>query len=108
MSQRKPRYRVGQGKATVEELTSRIERALKLLDSETADAIIEKPGEEYAALVQGMEALNTMEWMVMKQSGLRETPRSLRQKAKGMTMALTMVHYAYALGVRRGRESNES
>ena len=99
---KKRRINLGQGKATVEELSAKIQRALQLLDSETADAIIEEPGEEYEALIQGMEALNTMEWMVMKQSGLKETPRSLKHKAQSMTMALTMVHYAYALGKRHG------
>jgi len=97
----------GGDKVSIQELSRRAQEALKLLDQEEADAIIGTPGAEYQALVQGTHAVLTMNWAVMKTHGLREHAGSLRHGAQTMTMILQLMHYAYALGVRRGRTHRE-
>jgi len=85
----------------------KVEKVLALLDSETADEIIGEESEEYETLIQGTRAVSLMTWLVMKQHGLRETGKSLRSHANGMAMNLTLVHYAFALGLQQGRQEQE-
>ena len=81
------------------------EQALDLLDSETADGIIGSlPPDEYGVLIRGVRAAYTMLWMMAKGNGMRQTKATLKMGAQALTILLTIVHYAYALGVRRGRE----
>jgi len=90
----------------LEENRRKVDLALKLLDSETADAIIGSPQpEEYGTLIRGVEGVYLMMWMMAKGNGLRTTKATLKMGAQAVTMLLTIVHYAYALGLKRGRES---
>lgn len=91
------------GKITVAELSEQAQAALRLLDQETADGIIGEKTAEYDTLIQGASAVMAMAWAVNKTHGLRQTPASLKAGAQTLSMVLTLVHYAYALGVRRGR-----
>lgn len=91
------------GKATITELSEQAQAALKLLDRETADGIIGTRTGEYDTLIQGANAVMAMAWAVNKTHGLRQTPASLRAGAQTLGMMLALVHYAYALGMRRGR-----
>ena len=85
---------------------AQVERTLKLCDSEMADALIGSPQpDEYGTLVRGTRAAYTMLWMLARSNGMRETQATLKMGAQAMTILLTIVHYAYALGIRRGRES---
>ena len=82
-----------------------VEQALHLLDSETADQIIGQPQpEEYGVLIRGMQAALNMLWMMVKGNGLRQTRAVLKMAAQAQAIMLTIVHYAYALGLKRGRE----
>jgi len=97
--------RLAFGETSLADLTHMVQTALGLLDSETADQIIGEQTDEYRKLIQGANALVAIDWAVKKaQYGLRETSRSLSDGAKTLAMVLTLVHYAYALGMRRGRE----
>ncbi len=93
-----------QGKAMTDALTQEVEEALGLLDAESADAIIDTSTPDYETLIRGAKAVLTLQWMLMKQHGVRESPASLKGQAQAMTMVLTMVHYAYALGIQWGRD----
>lgn len=90
--------------SSIQELSVKVEAALSLLDSQTADEIIGEPDAAYRALVQGVQAAVAIEWAAAKSHGLRQTPNMLRYGAQTLTILLTLVHYAYALGCRRGRE----
>jgi hypothetical protein len=90
--------------AEFDTLNAEAQGALGLLDSETADAIIGEPGEEYGELIRGARSAMTMLWMLMKSFGVKESPKSLKGFSQAMVVVLTLVHYAYALGVRRGQE----
>ena len=81
-----------------------VEQALKLLDSETADGIIGTPPDEYGILVRGIQAAHTMLWMVAKGNGMRQSKAVLKMGAQALSILLTLVHYAYALGIRAGQE----
>jgi hypothetical protein len=94
------------GEAMIEEARQQVEAALKLLDSETADGIIGQAGEEYKTLVQGVRGVFAMLWAMFKSHGLRQNPDSLKVGGQGMAMLLTIVHYAYALGIQRGKMEN--
>ena len=47
-----------------------------------------------------------MLWAMFKLHGLRQNKASLKAGAQGLAMLLTIVHYAYALGVQRGRSES--
>lgn len=85
---------------------AQVERTLKLCDSETADALIGSPQpDEYGTLVRGTRAAYMMLWMLAKSNGMKETKTVLKMGAQAMTILSTIVHYAYALGIKHGRES---
>jgi len=88
----------------LERARTEVEQALALCDSETADGIIgTPPPEEYGTLVQGVKAVYHMLWMMAKANGLKQNQTTFRMGAQAMLMLATIVHYAYALGIRRGR-----
>jgi len=90
----------------LDEERKQVELALKLLDSETADGIIGEPEpEEHKTLVQGVKSVYRMLWAMARGNGMRQTPQTLRMGAQALLMLATIVHYAYALGIKRGRES---
>ena len=84
-------------------VTKRIEAALKLLTSEQADAIIGAPGSEYKTLIQGAQAEQSLMWELMKRNGVKDNDKTRDILGKHMSMVLTIVHYAYALGVQKGK-----
>ena len=85
---------------------AQVERALKLLTSETADEIIGSPQpDEYGTLIRGVRAAYMMLWMMAKANGMKENKNALKMGAQALTILLTIVHYAYTLGLKRGRES---
>lgn len=99
---RKPAPQNKAGLVALQELTAEVQAALALLDSEAADGIIGEAGAEYKTLIQGARAAMAMGWAASKSQGMRETHESLRYGAQTLSMVLTLVHYAYALGMRRG------
>lgn len=92
------------GENGLQELAAEVQAALGLLDGETADELIGEPDEAYGALVKGVRAAVAMEWSAAKMHGMRQTPAMLKYGAQTLTILLTLVHYAYALGIKRGRE----
>lgn len=91
----------------LEEWTATVKAALALCDSDQADALI-KNGEaggpaEHGSLLRAGQALYSMVWAMAKGAGMRETVETRRMGAQGLAMLETLIHYAYALGVRRGR-----
>lgn len=86
----------------------RVEAALKLLDSETADGIIGTSTGELQALEQGTQSALAMVWMMAVQScGIKtekgKTHPLQKAIAQATLMVVTMVHYAFALGMRQGQ-----
>ena len=83
-----------------------VELALGLLDSETADGIIGSPQpDEYGTLIRGVRAAYMMLWAMARGNGMRETQVTLKMGAQALTILLSIIHYAYALGIRQGRGS---
>ncbi len=91
------------GTLTLNELSAQVTAALELLDTETADELIGERSPDYDTLVQGGNALMAMDWAVKKSQGLRENKKTLKRGAQTMAMVLTLIHYAYALGIKRGQ-----
>jgi len=91
----------------LEKLTGEVTAALKLLNPDTAEQIVgSDPPDEYGTLIRGTRAVHTMMWAALKQQGLTETQASLKAGAQALMMLLQIVNYAYALGLKRGREGN--
>jgi len=88
----------------LQELSEQVQAGLALLDQETADAILGEETDEHRVLIEATNAAMGMGWAAYKSHGMRETPASLRYGGQTLSMVLTLVHYAYALGVRRGRD----
>ena len=91
----------------LEDELEKVQKALSLLGSESADEIVGDCPEEWEVLIQGTKALGVMNWLVMKEDGLKETPKSLKHQAQGSAMGLTLVHYAFALGIEHGRKKHD-
>ena len=89
----------------LDEAQRNAEQALALLTSEQADEIIGSPQpDEYKTLLAGMTGIYNMLWTMAVNSGMKQKGAALRMGSQAMTVMLTLVHYAYALGIRRGRE----
>lgn len=93
------------GKIKLTDLQRKVEQALKLCDTETADTLIGEQTDEYRTLIQGAEALFGMIWSLAKRNGVKETKGVLMMAAQGQVILLTLIHYAYALGIKRAREA---
>lgn len=89
--------------ATVDEARRKAEAAMRLLDSETADTIIGEQTEEWKTLQDGAKGVMAMLWSMMQVYGVKQTPGSRKAMAQAILMVLTLVHTAYALGMRRER-----
>lgn len=96
------------GRAKLAEVNARIQAALALLDTDSADEIIGEPGSEHAALVQGVEAAIQLLWAGMQNCGARKSKKALGFTAKTQIILLQIVHFAYALGIKRGREQSDA
>ena len=91
-----------------EKYTAKSQAALALLDSETADEIIgSPPPEEYDILIQGVDGTFKMLWAMARGNGLRITPKTTKMGGQALMVLSTLVHYAFALGVRYGRGESE-
>lgn len=106
MKGRKQRRRPEQEKVSPElvKVKGRLDRALGLLDADAADELAGEKSEEYGALLDGVQAANALLWATMQGFGLKKNPGSTRVMAQHQAIVLTLVHYGYALGVRRGRD----
>lgn len=95
-------------KTVLNDATSQAMKALELLTSEEADALIGSPQpEEYGKLVKGVQGIYQMLIMMAVNNGMRQSRTTLDMGGQGLITLLTLIHYAYALGVRRGMEINE-
>lgn len=86
----------------------KVQAALALLDSETADAIIGETNEEHAKLLQGMEGAHGMMFIMGVSNGMKNTPEVRQMASQAKLAMLTLAHYAYALGKREGQASTGS
>ena len=90
-----------------------VEAALALLDSEGADALIQGVGRrdasdpEYQALIKGVRGVHQMLWSMALGNGMRRNKAVLKMGAQALTILLTLVHYAFALGVRAGQSAEK-
>lgn len=88
----------------LDSLTATVQEALSLMDTETADNLIGKPSGGYNLLIKATEALSRMDFLRSVSGGMRNTKRNRKMAAQSMTVALQLVHYAYALGKRAGEQ----
>ncbi|MBN1956191.1 MAG: hypothetical protein JW900_14255 [Anaerolineae bacterium] len=58
-------------------------------------------------MIQAANAIMGMNWAMAKSHGMRQSPESLRYGAQALSVVLTLVHYAHALGIRRGRAEGQ-
>ena len=86
------------------DLRTKVEAGLSLFTTDESDATIGEQTDEYRALIQAGEALVTMLWMVAKANGAKDTKSALVMMAQGETMLLTLLHNAFAAGIRMERE----
>jgi hypothetical protein len=106
MANKPDKEKAGQGlSGDLEAARAKVDVALKLLDSETADGIIGENTEELGILERGAQADLTLLWGMMQSCGLRKLAPAKKATAQSMLILTTLVHYAYALGMRRGRDS---
>lgn len=92
--------REGGEKMPLEKQTAAITKALALLTSDEADAIIGEPGDEYQVLIQGAEAMSQLLWALAVNNGVRKKKAVVKMWAQGQVMLLQLVHTAFAMGMR--------
>jgi hypothetical protein len=88
-------------------MQAQVKRALRLLTSEKADEIIGEAPDEYGLLVRGIDGAHGMFWVMAISNGLNDTPQTRKMAGQSKLAMLTLIHYAYALGVRHGRGDSE-
>ena len=91
----------------LDELSADVNAALKLLNPDTAEQIVgSDPPEEYGVLLRGIRGVHGLTLGMMRKFGLQVDSDTLEVSAKLQAMLFQIVNYAYALGLRRGREGN--
>lgn len=85
-----------------EEYQAQVMKGLALLDSETADEIIGEAPAEYKTLIQAMDGAHGMFFVMATSNGLRNTAEVRKMAGQNKLAMLTLLHFAYALGVQRG------
>jgi hypothetical protein len=86
-----------------EDAQAKVLDALALLDSETADGIIGEPPPEYGTLIQGMDGAHGMLFIMAASNGMKNNKATRQMAGQNKLAMLTLMHYAFALGVRHGR-----
>jgi len=94
---------------TLETQQAAINEALALIGDYEADALVGNPNppEEYGKLIRAGEALAQMVWAMAKANGARQNQQTLRMMAQAQVVLVTLLHKAYAVGARGGREERE-
>jgi len=84
-----------------------ITAALGLLSPDDAEQIIgPEPAPEYGVLLRGVRAVSAMHCAVLRCQRRRNSTLSYKPSAQALIMLLQIVNYAYALGLKRGREED--
>jgi|GEM_PF-4822641 len=90
---------------TLSEYQADVNAALKVFTPDSAEAIVgPKPPEEYGILIRGTRGVFTVMYEVLKRFGMGDDEDAREMVVKAMIMLLQIVNYAYALGLKRGRE----
>lgn len=99
---------MSESKTQTPDLEASIQQVLDLMTQEEADALIVEAGDEYKTLGTGMKAIYGLLWATMRRFGLRQNARSFRVMSQSMILMSVVVHYAYALGIRRGAKGSSN
>lgn len=87
-----------------QEAQKQVMQALALLDQAGADELVGESTEEYKTLVNGMNGAYQMLWTMVISNGLRTNQAVKKMGGQAQLTMLTLIHYAYALGIRQGKE----
>jgi len=88
----------------LEEHNTRLQEALSLIGPDEADAIIGESTPEHKALLLGAESLAMMNWWMATGNGMEKNDKTLKMHAQCYAVLLQLIHNAFALGMRAGRE----
>ncbi len=91
---------------TPQELHDTVAAGLALLTTDEADALIEAPGLEHGILLQAMQAECAMllSVLVPRLRIRKRNNRHDKNMAKAIVVLAQLIHFAYALGIRKGRD----
>lgn len=88
---------------TVKELLADVQAAQKLLTTEEADTLIGEDNNTHATLVKATTSYLSMLYHTVMQT---QRGKRLHRFAQAQLVMADLVHKAYALGVRDGRNDN--
>jgi len=96
----------GDAVTTSQEQYNAVAAGLALLTTDEADKIIGVATTEYGMLIRAVEAECGL-WFALssQRHGLRRNKGSQKTMAQAMTVLYQLLHFAYALGIRRGRNA---
>ena len=90
---------------TPQDLHDTVADGLALLTTDEANALIETPGLEHGILLQAMQAECAMLLAVLVPRRIRKrNKRHDKNMAKAIVVFAQLLHFAYALGIRKGQE----
>ncbi len=90
----------------LERHNKRLQRALRLVTPEEADRIIGESTRELKQLHRGAESLAMMNWWMATGNGMKKNDDTMKMQAQSQAVLLQLVHNAYALGVKAGRDED--
>jgi len=91
----------------LEKHTARLQVALALVDPDEADRIIGESTPELKALHEGAESLAMLNWWMATGNGMEKNDETLKMQAQSQAVLLQLVHNAYALGMKTGRQTSK-
>jgi len=91
--------------STPQELHDTVAGGLALLTTDEADELIAMPGPEHGILLQAMQAECAMLLALLVPGRIRKrSDRHDKTMAKAIVVFSQLLHFAYALGIRKGQE----
>jgi hypothetical protein len=88
----------------MQEAHDKVKRAVQLIESETASAIItEDHPEGYDLLIQAVPEAARIDAELFKRNGLRFTPDTQKAMTQRQLIMSHLIHSAYALGIKEGQ-----
>jgi hypothetical protein len=84
---------------------ARIQRLLAKLDKDESNRLIGDDNVEYRVISEAAMAWQSMLFVGLKGHGLQEGEGTLKLLASSMVVLGTIIQWAYALGIRRGKAS---
>ena len=84
-----------------------LRKALQVMNSKEAEAAIGEKPEVLNTLLDGIKGATNLHWAAMRANGVRKSAKVLKMVGQNQVILMTLMMYAFAAGVKHGRENQQ-